>query len=75
MLLRASGASLADAVAVGDNLQTDIAAAAAMGLPSVLVLTGISRREDIATSQAKPDLVVERLPDLLTYDLEAVARR
>ncbi|HWE62341.1 MAG TPA: HAD-IIA family hydrolase [Chloroflexota bacterium] len=75
MLLQATGADLARTIVVGDNLQTDIAAAAAMDLPSVLVLTGVSRREDVAHAPAKPTLVVQTLPELLTYDLESLIRR
>lgn len=71
-LLRATGADLARTIVVGDNLDTDITAAAAMNLPSVLVLTGVSRREDIAKAPAKPTLVVERLTELLHTDLEAL---
>ncbi|MDB5075741.1 MAG: family HAD-type hydrolase [Chloroflexi bacterium] len=69
-LLEATGANQKRTIVVGDNLETDIAAAAAMNLPSVLVLTGISQREDIPASAAKPTLVVDTLTDLLTYDLE-----
>lgn len=72
MLLRASGADVQRTIVVGDNLITDIAAAAAMNLPSVLVLTGISQRADVAPSPVKPTLIVETLPEMLTHDLEAL---
>jgi 4-nitrophenyl phosphatase len=72
MLLEAAGADPARTIVVGDNLLTDITAAAAMSLPSVLVLTGISRREDVAQAPARPTLIVERLPELLDHDLEAL---
>lgn len=72
MLLRATGADPRRTIVIGDNLITDIAAAAAMQLPSVLVLTGIARRADLATSTVQPSLVVERLTELLTYDLETL---
>lgn len=75
MLLEATGADAGRTIVVGDNLLTDIAAAAAMGLPSILVLTGVSRREDVAQAQAKPDLVVATLPEMLDRDLEALLRR
>lgn len=71
-LLRANGADPARAIAVGDSLQTDIAAAAAMSMPSVLVLTGVSRRGDVLVAAAKPSLIIETLSELLTADLDAL---
>lgn len=71
-LLRATGADLSRTIVIGDNLITDIAAAEAMHLPSMLVLTGISRREDLATSPVQPSLVIETLPELLSMDLESL---
>jgi len=77
-LLRAVGADPAETIVVGDNLETDIAAAQAMGLASALVLTGVSRREDIGAAGAKPTIVVGTLADLVARDplaLLAEARR
>jgi ribonucleotide monophosphatase NagD (HAD superfamily) len=59
-------------IVVGDNLQTDIPGAVALNLASVLVLTGISTRAELAASAAKPTLVVENLIELLQHDLEAL---
>ena len=46
---------------IGDRLDTDIAGAAALGWDSLLVLTGISRREDLDGSPVRPTLVSEDL--------------
>jgi ribonucleotide monophosphatase NagD (HAD superfamily) len=73
-LLAAHGADLRRTIVVGDNLLTDIAAAVAMNLPSVLVLTGLSTRDQIATSPWKPTLVVNTLTELVYADLEALLR-
>jgi 4-nitrophenyl phosphatase len=73
-LLASSGADPARTIVVGDNLETDIPGAVEMGMPSILVLTGVSRREDIAAAAAKPTLVVETLPETLHHDLEALVR-
>ena len=54
-----------DAVMIGDRLDTDIAAGKAAGMLTVMVLTGVSQRDEIADSPAKPDLVVDDLPALL----------
>ncbi len=49
---------------VGDRLDTDVAAAVAAGWDSVLVLTGISTRTDVASSAVKPTFVAEDLSSL-----------
>lgn len=44
---------------IGDRLETDILAAKEAGLATILVLTGISQREELETSPVRPDLVFE----------------
>lgn len=46
---------------IGDRLDTDIAAAAGLGWDSLLVLTGISRLDDVAASPIAPTFVAEDL--------------
>lgn len=46
---------------IGDRLDTDIAGADALGWDSLLVLTGISRRADLAGSTVHPTYVAEDL--------------
>ena len=53
------------ALVVGDRIDTDIAAAVAAGWDSVLVLTGISSREDLRASSVTPRYVVDALPDIV----------
>jgi glycerol-1-phosphatase len=50
---------------VGDRLDTDIAGADRLGWDSALVLTGATRREDVARSQWKPTFVVDDLAALV----------
>ena len=45
---RIAGLPLADAVVIGDSVHTDIAAAHAAGVRSILMLTGVARREHLA---------------------------
>jgi 4-nitrophenyl phosphatase len=59
------GGSLGDTAMVGDRLDTDIQAAAALGIPSILVLTGVSSRQDIDTSPVQPTVVIENLASLM----------
>jgi 4-nitrophenyl phosphatase len=51
-------------VGVGDNLETDIAACRNAGLRSVLILSGVSRREDIDRSPFQPTWVVDSFDEL-----------
>jgi 4-nitrophenyl phosphatase len=47
LAVRAAGARKADAVMIGDGTTTDLAAAGAFGIPCVLMLTGVTSREQV----------------------------
>jgi len=49
---------------VGDRLETDIAGGQAAGMPTALVLSGVSTREQAKRWQPKVDMVVENLAAL-----------
>jgi 4-nitrophenyl phosphatase len=53
-----------ETLAIGDRLETDILGGQRAGIPTALVLTGVTRREDLARSPIRPDWVFEGLPDL-----------
>ncbi len=50
---------------VGDRLETDIAGAARLGWDSLLVLTGISKAEDVSASPIAPTFVAADLASFL----------
>jgi 4-nitrophenyl phosphatase len=54
-----------ETVAIGDRLDTDIVAANRLGALSVMVLTGVSTREEIAGFPEKPDMVFTDLNAIL----------
>lgn len=60
------GTSAQYTLMIGDRLDTDIAGAAALGLPTALVLTGVTTREDAAAAPVPPNAVFEGLIDLMT---------
>lgn len=51
---------------VGDRLETDIKMGLNNDITSVLVLTGVTSREDLAYSEVEPDYVLETLEDFPT---------
>lgn len=65
--LRVTGLTAGQLAMVGDRLYTDIAMAARHGLLGVLVLTGEAREEDIVNSADQPDLIFDRLSDMIEY--------
>lgn len=51
---------------VGDRLETDIYMGQRAGMLTAVVLTGVTRREDISRLECPPDYVIENLGELLT---------
>jgi HAD superfamily hydrolase (TIGR01450 family) len=58
------GLDLRQVALVGDRLYTDIKMALNNGMPAVLVLSGETRREDLAMSPIKPSLVCRDVAEL-----------
>lgn len=54
-----------ETVMVGDRLDTDVLAGERAGMPTVLVLSGVSTRDDLSTAEALPDVIVSDLPSLV----------
>src|SRR5207248_3720870 len=59
------GLPASDCLFVGDSLATDALAAAAVGMPCLLVMTGVTDREMLAASDVRPAYVLDSLADLL----------
>ena len=58
LALQRAGISAGQAVMIGDNLATDIAAGAAAGVRTALILTGVSSRADAAEFDPAPTWIV-----------------
>lgn len=66
------GTALSHTVAVGDRLETDILGGKRAGLPTALVLTGVTTAEQAAGSDLQPDWIFENL-EQLSRELPALA--
>lgn len=57
-------------VVVGDRLDTDILAGNRVGAKTVLVLTGVTTKEELkeAGAELQPDIVIDNLNDMLKYE-------
>ncbi len=68
LILRLAGVAPGEAVMVGDRPETDICGARALGLHTVLVLTGVTRAEDVEAlpESQRPDRVLSDLSGLPT---------
>jgi HAD superfamily hydrolase (TIGR01450 family) len=65
--MRVTGLQPSQLAMVGDRLYTDIAMSARHGMLGILVLTGEAKEADIASSPDQPDLVYNRLSDMINY--------
>jgi ribonucleotide monophosphatase NagD (HAD superfamily) len=59
------GVPAADAVIVGDRLETDIVMGKRLGLATVLVLSGVTARDDPRVAETAPDLVLPSIRELV----------
>lgn len=53
---------------VGDRLETDVLLGKKTGMKAALVLTGVSRREQIPYAENQPDYVLDSVYDLIALD-------
>jgi 4-nitrophenyl phosphatase len=63
--MNALNSSIATTVMIGDRIDTDIAGAHAIGMRSILVLSGISTREEAEESATPPDLIQADIKELV----------
>jgi len=59
------GLDAARTIMIGDTMETDILGGVNMGYRTILVLTGGTRREDLARYAYQPDIIVNSISDLL----------
>ena len=62
------GLATDETTVIGDTMETDILGGVQMGYRTVLVLSGGTRREDLARYAYRPDVVVDSIADLVGLD-------
>jgi NagD protein len=63
--LKHIGAHSGETLMVGDNMETDIMAGLQSGMRTILVLSGVSQREDLVRFAYRPHLIVDGLDEIL----------
>jgi NagD protein len=58
-------------IVIGDTMETDILGGVQLGFKTILVLSGGTRRRDLAHYTYRPDMIVESIADLNGLDLAA----
>jgi ribonucleotide monophosphatase NagD (HAD superfamily) len=58
------GRTARECLVIGDNLTTEIAMGQRAGIPTALVLTGLSKRADLERASLKPDYVLESIAEV-----------
>ena len=64
--LRKLGAHSETSVMIGDRMDTDIVAGTEAGMRTILVLTGVTRREEVARFPYRPSRIVDSVADIAT---------
>jgi len=62
------GMATSETIMIGDTMETDILGGVQMGYRTILVLTGSTKREDLARYAYQPDIVVDSVADLCESD-------
>ncbi|MDR1571238.1 MAG: HAD-IIA family hydrolase [Clostridiales Family XIII bacterium] len=67
MILSATGFEREEVAFVGDRLYTDVAAGVSNGATGILVLSGETGPDDVASSDIKPDAIFSHLGEMAAY--------
>jgi len=65
MALQRMGAREEETAVIGDRLETDILGGQRCGLTTILLLTGVTQKENLAKSEIQPDYTFESLTQLV----------
>jgi NagD protein len=58
------GLETAETTVIGDTMDTDIQGGVQMGYKTILVLSGITRKEELRNYAFKPDMIVDSVQDI-----------
>jgi NagD protein len=74
-IMKRFGIQASQLAMLGDRLETDMAAGPQNGLFTILVMTGVTSREEVMRAEQQPDLIVERSLDLIPLLKESGGNR
>jgi 4-nitrophenyl phosphatase len=75
MALERMGVSREEAIAVGDNVRTDVPAGVRAGIRTAFILTGISTEADLADVEERPEWIVRDYAELTQLVLDEIEGR
>lgn len=67
--LKILGCHSAEAVMIGDRMDTDVISGMECGMRTVLVLSGISTRESLKQFAYRPSVILDGVGDIVTYNV------
>ena len=62
-----------ETIMIGDTMETDIRGAVELGIPAYLVLTGSTKRENVAGYPYQPTGILNSIADLLNLEESILA--
>ena len=66
-VLEYTGLTCGECAMVGDRLYTDVATGVNFGMTAILVLSGEATMKDLETSPVQPNLIFNRLAEMIPY--------
>ncbi|MEM1945999.1 MAG: HAD-IIA family hydrolase [Candidatus Caldarchaeum sp.] len=67
MALKKLGVDAHTAAMVSDEYFNDLAPAKELGIKTILTLTGVTKEEDVDKIEPKPDIIVQKVDDVVNY--------
>jgi NagD protein len=64
------GTNTSETVIIGDRMDTDIIAGTELGIDTVLLLSGVTKKDDVKNWAFKPDIILDSVGELVPENEE-----